>query len=366
MSARAWTGSPWRSTDRYRSGAWKSTLTTLRSSRLTIGVPGLILWRRVAYRVAIAAVKGAPVSTVLVIDGAPFAAPPGVRVIDAGAAGLVPDPLDPAALDRLSVAIAGNERVVISCPPDRRADWAATLRGTGALCEIVTPELGAIGVIRSASLAGCPALVVSVAPLATVNRVLKRGFDLAVAGGAVLLLSPLLLVVALAVRLDSPGPVLFRQRRMGRGNAVFDVLKFRSMRAAACDAAGARSTARDDDRITRVGRLIRATSIDELPQLFNVLRGEVSIVGPRPHALGSLAGARLFWEIDPHYATRHAIKPGITGMAQVRGFRGATHTEADLENRLRCDLAYMHRWSIWRDLWIVASTLRVLVHRNAF
>ena len=92
----------------------------------------------------------------------------------------------------------------------------------------------------------------------------------------------------------------------------------------------------------------------------------MSIVGPRPHALGSLAGERRFWEVDPRYSMRHAIKPGITGLAQIRGFRGATHATENLENRLRCDLAYMHHWTIWRDLWIVLLTLRVLVHRNAF
>jgi len=132
------------------------------------------------------------------------------------------------------------------------------------------------------------------------------------------------------------------------------------------DAAGSVSASRDDDRITRVGRFIRATSVDELPQLLNVLFGSMSIVGPRPHALGSLAGQQLFWEVDERYWHRHALKPGITGLAQVRGFRGATHRRDDLTRRLQADLEYIVGWSVWRDFAILVSTARVVVHKNAF
>ena len=126
------------------------------------------------------------------------------------------------------------------------------------------------------------------------------------------------------------------------------------------------STSRDDDRVTRVGRLIRRTSIDELPQLINVLKGEMAIVGPRPHALGSQAGDKLFWEVDGRYWERHALKPGLTGLAQVRGLRGATDREEDLSARLEADLEYLDGWSLWRDLRIVFSTIRVLSHDRAF
>ena len=118
--------------------------------------------------------------------------------------------------------------------------------------------------------------------------------------------------------------------------------------------------------MTRVGRFIRATSIDELPQLFNVLRGEMSLVGPRPHALGSLAGNELFWEVDERYWHRHACKPGLTGLAQVRGFRGATRERIDLANRLYADLEYLNGWTIWRDISILITTFRVIIHRNAY
>jgi lipopolysaccharide/colanic/teichoic acid biosynthesis glycosyltransferase len=138
------------------------------------------------------------------------------------------------------------------------------------------------------------------------------------------------------------------------------------MRTEMCDTAGNQSTQRDDKRITRVGAFIRKTSIDELPQLINVLLGDMSLVGPRPHALGSLAGNKLFWEVNEQYWIRHALKPGITGLAQVRGYRGATVEHADLENRLRADLEYADRWSLWLDVTILASTAKVLVHTNAY
>jgi lipopolysaccharide/colanic/teichoic acid biosynthesis glycosyltransferase len=179
-------------------------------------------------------------------------------------------------------------------------------------------------------------------------------------------LSPLLFVVALLIKLETPGPVFFRQQRMGRGNRLFHVVKFRSMRIDQCDLDGCESTAKDDPRITKVGKFIRATSIDELPQLFNVLHSDMSLVGPRPHALGSMAGIEHFWDVDHRYWHRHSLKPGITGLAQVRGLRGATHEREDLVRRLQADLEYLNNWSIWRDFAILGSTLRVIIHPNAF
>lgn len=138
------------------------------------------------------------------------------------------------------------------------------------------------------------------------------------------------------------------------------------MREEHSDFGGNRSTARDDDRITTIGRFIRKTSIDELPQLFNVLKGDMSVVGPRPHAVHSMAQDKLFWEVDPRYWHRHACKPGITGLAQVRGHRGATEHEKDLRDRLAADLEYLSQWSIWLDLVILVRTFGVVMHRNAF
>ena len=202
--------------------------------------------------------------------------------------------------------------------------------------------------------------------MALSDRVKKRLFDLAVALPALVVLAPMLLIVAIGIKLDSPGPVFFRQPRVGRNNVMFRIYKFRSMRQESCDVAGAKSTRRDDDRISRFGAFLRKTSIDELPQLLNVIKGDMSIVGPRPHALGSTADEKLFWEISHRYWERHALKPGITGLAQVRGFRGATEKTDDLTNRLQADLEYLQDWRLWRDIGILFATLQVLVHPNAY
>jgi lipopolysaccharide/colanic/teichoic acid biosynthesis glycosyltransferase len=138
------------------------------------------------------------------------------------------------------------------------------------------------------------------------------------------------------------------------------------MRQDVADAAGIRSASKDDERITFVGRFLRRTSLDELPQLLNVVKGEMSIVGPRPHALGSTAEQLLFWEIDERYWERGSVKPGITGLAQVMGFRGATERAEDLTNRLQADLEYLSDWSVWKDILIIMKTVSVLIHPNAY
>ena len=174
------------------------------------------------------------------------------------------------------------------------------------------------------------------------------------------------MLIALAIKLDSPGPVFFRQPRIGRQNRVFNVLKFRSMHVNQLDQGGRTSTSRGDPRVTRVGRFIRASSIDELPQLLNVLFGDMSVVGPRPHAVYSTAEQKLFWEIDSRYWHRHACKPGITGLAQVKGLRGATEVESDLTNRVSADLDYMANWTFTGDILIILRTFAVIFHRNAY
>jgi lipopolysaccharide/colanic/teichoic acid biosynthesis glycosyltransferase len=288
--------------------------------------------------------------------------------ITAAEFGLDPASHDPFMLDRLGKLLHNQDQVVISCPPERRGDWAFLLKAAGVYGEIVSEpahELGAVDVHRYDNL-GRTTLVVSKGPLAPQARVLKRIFDLAVAGAALVLLAPLLVLVAVLIKIEDGGPVLFVQRRLGRGNQFFDMFKFRSMREEKLDHAGDRSAARDDDRITRIGGFIRRTSIDELPQLLNVLKGDMSIVGPRPHALGSRANDKLFWEVDRTYWQRHCLKPGLTGLAQVRGHRGATEVEKDLTDRLQSDLEYIDGWSLRRDIGIVLRTARVLVHDKAY
>jgi Undecaprenyl-phosphate glucose phosphotransferase len=183
-----------------------------------------------------------------------------------------------------------------------------------------------------------------------------------------LLALPVMLVVALAIKLDSRGPVLFRQPRYGFNNELIDVYKFRSMYVEASDAGGARQATKNDPRVTRVGRFIRKTSLDELPQLFNVvLKGNLSLVGPRPHPVHAKAENRLFDEVVDGYFARHRVKPGITGWAQINGWRGETDTREKLQQRIEHDLDYIENWSVLLDLYIIALTpFRLLKAENAY
>lgn len=290
----------------------------------------------------------------------------GMMIVDAGAAGIKADLDDPYMLHRLGTLLRDYDRVVISCPADRKADWAQMLKGGNILGEIIVPELDSMAPLAVQTCRGVSTLVVARGPLNLANRAKKRLLDIVITVPLLIALSPLMIAVAIAIRLDTAGPVFFKQERIGRGNRLFHILKFRSMRIDQCDSAGATSTQRSDNRITRVGAFIRKTSIDELPQLINVLLGEMSLVGPRPHALGSTAEEQLFWQVDRQYWHRHALKPGITGLAQIRGFRGATETRRDILNRVEADLEYLHGWSLMRDIAILIGTVNVLVHKNAY
>jgi polysaccharide biosynthesis protein PslA len=185
----------------------------------------------------------------------------------------------------------------------------------------------------------------------------KRACDLVLASVALVLLAPAMLLTALAVKLDSAGPALFRQRREGFNNEPITVLKFRSLRADACDPTASQQVRPDDARVTRVGRVIRQASLDELPQLLNVIRGEMSLVGPRPHAIGMKTAGADTRALVAEYAWRHRMKPGLTGWAQVNGSRGPVHTAEDVRRRVALDLAYVERQSFWFDLWILLITV---------
>lgn len=193
-------------------------------------------------------------------------------------------------------------------------------------------------------------------PLSETDRLIKRACDLIGASALLLLFVPVFALLALMIKLESPGPVFFVQQRRGLDNVVFDVLKFRSMHVAMCDPSALHLTTRNDPRVTRVGAFIRRWSLDELPQLLNVIEGTMSLVGPRPHPLQAKAGARLYEEVVSDFALRYRVKPGITGWAQVNGLRGSTDTEEKLICRFAYDMEYIQRWSIWLDLKILVRT----------
>lgn len=302
----------------------------------------------------------------LIVHDMSIETPVHTRVIQAMHHGLEPNLRDPAMLHRFAELVARKDRVIIACRPEWREAWAMMLKGANVQGEVIVDDIGMVGAIGMSRFGRHTTLTVSTGPLKYEQRVMKRLFDLALCIPMLMLLAPVLTIVAIAIKLDSPGPVLFRQRRVGRGNALFEILKFRSMKVEQTDANGNRSASRDDDRITRVGRILRRTSFDELPQLLNVLGGSMSLVGPRPHALGSLAGEQLFWEVDQRYWHRHVLKPGITGLAQVRGLRGATVCRTDLTRRLQADLEYAASWSLWKDIVILVSTVKVIVHENSY
>lgn len=303
---------------------------------------------------------------VLLLDGAVTAPVHNEIVVPTEEHGLRPVTNDPAMLDRLGQLLNRCERVTLACPPERREAWIRVLTGANVDVEVLAPELDSLGALGLQSHGGSAALLVARGPLGLRDRFLKRLLDLFVASLGLLLLAPVFMLAALAIKAESAGPVFFRQPRVGRGNRIFEMLKFRTMRDGATDRYGARSTTRRDERITKVGLFLRLTSLDELPQLINVLKGAMSIVGPRPHAIECKVADEYFWTIEDNYFDRHGIKPGMTGLAQVRGFRGATWQRSDLTNRLKADLEYVDGWHIGRDLWIIVRTLGVMVHPNAF
>lgn len=272
-----------------------------------------------------------------------------------------------------AIALTGVQRVYIAAPRKNRRvskPVLSALEGVDADCFLLLPDMtinaGTPQTGRAAPSHTYHTLAIQRRPLGAVDRIVKRKFDLVLSALGLLAISPLLLLIALAIKLDSRGPVLFKQPRYGLNDQLITVYKFRTMFTSLADTSAHRSTERDDPRVTRVGRFLRQTSLDELPQLINVLQGRMSLVGPRPHAPGSKAGGINFREAVPGYIRRHRVKPGITGEAQVRGWRGPTETVDKLENRITHDISYIEDWSFWRDIKILAKTPLALAGETAF
>jgi polysaccharide biosynthesis protein PslA len=341
--------------------AWELSVDVSRGflvSGILAAAIAVVASRRFMHWLATRSFPDGPIEVIVIADDPSAAALLGYRTIDARQLRPACDLDNPESLDRLGRTIWRADRVLLACRPADREAWVLALKGSGIDVELLLPEFEALGILSVDRHRGRIAACVSKGQLALRDRMVKRGFDLIVVIWLLPLMLLALLVVSIAIKLDDGGPVFFAQRRIGQGNRFFDLFKFRTMRVDRLDGAGQRSTARGDPRLTRVGGFLR--------QLLNVLLGSMSIVGPRPHATGSTAEDQLFWAVDRRYWLRHAAKPGLTGLAQIRGFRGATYTRGAIVHRIQADLEYVAGWSLWRDMRILAATVGVLVHPNAY
>lgn len=262
---------------------------------------------------------------------------------------------------RAALAHGEADLLLIAVPGQATRSIAAIHRAMAGIAVdiLVAPDIAWAEAqpARLACVGGLPFLTLQEKPFSSGAMRIKRAEDVLIGGLLLMVAMPLMALIALAVRLHSPGPALFIQPRQGLNGRIIHVLKFRTMRQEAGDVRGVAQAVANDARVTPLGRLLRRLSLDELPQLINVIGGSMSLVGPRPHALGTVAGGRPFGEAAAAYPARHRVKPGITGWAQVRGLRGETATVDKLRARLAHDLDYIARWSLWFDLRILALTL---------
>lgn len=274
------------------------------------------------------------------------------------------------------IALAGRvelDGVIIALAPgpdheSQIAKLCSDLRGIPA-DVLMVPYLahGVEAALPMQSIGAMPFMVLQRRPLDERQRFYKRIFDILVSLSGLIILLPLFLFVMIAIKLDSSGPIFFRQPRRGFNNRQFLVFKFRSMYRRQTDIHSLRQTSRDDPRVTRVGKWLRKLSIDELPQLLNVLRGDMSIVGPRPHALQTRVNGELLDDVIGEYGLRYQVKPGITGLAQINGARGELVTRDDVKRRVEYDLEYIQHWSLWTDLKIILLTVRrEIISNHAF
>ncbi len=252
------------------------------------------------------------------------------------------------------------DAVILAIPPhaERRIGAAvAALRNVAVDVYVQSSDAGTTDPSAGNALSRLPVRLLERRPLSRRASLVKSIEDRVLASTILMVISPLLLAIALLVKLDSPGPVIFRQKRYGLNNRLIEIFKFRTLHVSQSDGNADTLVTRNDARVTRVGAFLRRTSLDELPQFFNVLRGEMSVVGPRPHALAAKAGILQYDEIVADYGARHRVKPGITGWAQINGWRGETSTAEQIEQRVAHDFFYIANWSLMFDLHIVMRTV---------
>jgi Undecaprenyl-phosphate glucose phosphotransferase len=263
------------------------------------------------------------------------------------------------------------DRIVLALPLEAESRILEISRRVMALSSeiLACPDLRAFELLRRPVLmqAGMPAIRITSRPIAEGHFLVKTIFDKLVSLTLLLLLAPVFLAIAVGIKSTSPGPIFFRQKRHGYNNCEFDVIKFRSMHMASADPTGGQQTRRNDNRVSAFGRFLRKSSLDELPQLLNVLRGDMSLVGPRPLPIGMRTQDLFNHEIVEEYAHRHRVRPGITGWAQVHGSRGATENPDQLQKRVEMDLFYIENFSLVLDAQILTLTaLHLLRPQNAF
>ena len=261
----------------------------------------------------------------------------------------------------------GCDEVLLSMPPagrERYLELTERMRSLPVNLRIV-PDLSIVDATNLPSFSGgtfgIPTIDLLRKPVSGWGAVAKRAMDIVITGLVCLCALPVIVLIVLLIKLDSRGPVFFKQRRYGFQNEIIEVLKFRSMYVDCADVDAEKLTTRNDPRVTRVGAFLRRFSLDELPQLFNVLKGDMSLVGPRPHALKAKAGGKLYQDVIRNYGHRIKVKPGLTGWAQVNGWRGNTETEEQLRKRVEYDLHYIENWSIMLDLKILLRTFWIVI-----
>jgi Undecaprenyl-phosphate glucose phosphotransferase len=265
----------------------------------------------------------------------------------------------------------GVEQVILALPGSAK-DRVLALVGRLSMLPVqvaLAPDLALLHFdrCRVEHFSGLSVMVLTQMPVSHWSAVAKRTEDIILATIGIVLTAPVMAAIALAIRFETAGPALFRQERFGFCNKTFTVYKFRTMFADQCDPNGAQLVTIRDPRVTPFGRFLRKMSLDELPQLFNVLNGEMSIVGPRPHAMCAGISGLPYGDIIMNYAARHRVRPGITGWAQVNGWRGETDTEEKIQKRVEFDLEYIDKWSVWLDLRIIFQTLYVVLSsKNAY